>query len=153
MIEAIAYASGYAVLGVAIVVLALKLANVTPALVEAGKAQIQAMYNQQTAENERDQEKAAREEAETELAAALLKVAAAEKALAACGAKGADDAKAKIEADPNVHAAVADALGELSAGVSASGSAGAAASGSANREAGPVLGPAGPAKPTDGAGK
>lgn len=84
---AIAASATTAILSAAIIVLVLKLTAVAPTLVEYGEAQVQAALNQHTAEDERDQEKALREQTEAELKDALAKLAAAEKALAACGAK------------------------------------------------------------------
>ncbi len=151
-IDAIVASSADALLAVAVIILALKYAAVAPELVAYGKAQVQAQLNQQTAENERDQEKALREETEAELADCKAKLAAAEKALAACGAKESVDDAAKVAAAPNVHVAVADALGELSAGMPAAGGAGSAARGDQAGAAGAVPAAAA-AKPADGAGK
>ena len=123
---AISEAAAIAAMGVAIVVLALKLGMVAPDLVGYGKSQVAAQLNQQQAENERDQEKAAREEAESELADVKKRLELAEKALAAKGTADAADEKRKVES-----ASGAAVLGDLNDELHArpAGSAGAAAGG------------------------
>lgn len=154
-IIAISEAAALAAIGVACAILAWKLAAVAPDLIAYGKAQVAAQLNQQQAENERDQEKAAREEAEAELVDTKQKLEAAEKALAACGQKVADVEGSKVAQAPDAHTALAIGVAELdqlSTGVPAAGSSGQAARGGARRETVAVPAAAA-AKSTDGAGK